>query len=251
MWDKAVDRRLFLKIAACAPTALAVRGYAADKMSYLTSSQHASLTADPSYISTIYAAERSRFLSDLGSSFAAEIEENIKFGFCGLVSYDHAPYGACTTIDLDAMLNSAVLDCDNYVALTWKLFLILVPSPTITISVVGVDHGPVGNHAFLSTFKQADANGNGGGYWIVDPTIGAMNCGHGIDAIMSGKPVNMAYAKSFLWRDDPNIIAFSANCLDAWQSGKHRPSNILYWTKNISKFLTPAVETAWMTPASE
>jgi hypothetical protein len=218
-------------------------------MSYFTPAEHAALIANPDYISTLWANNAARFIADLGAYFAAEIDENRKLGFCALVAYDLKPYGQATALDLQDLLQESALDCDNYCALTWKLFDILVPSPSITVMVIGVDHGPVGNHAFMATHKTPDQSGGGGGYWVVDPTVGVMLCGHGIDWVLSGKACNMLYAKSFYWRSD--IDDFHSAVLLAMQGGLHRPSHILYFTRDQEKFLSPPATSDWLTPASE
>ncbi|MGH6770534.1 MAG: hypothetical protein ACRECO_16090 [Xanthobacteraceae bacterium] len=248
-----MNRRAFL--VGCAVAPLAIRAARAG-VSYFTAAEHAALESDPSTIAALYAANRTRFISDLGSSFAGEIEEHRKFGFCGLVAYDSRPYGTSIIIkDLPSveavkyLLTASHVDCDNYCALAWHLFRLLVPTPTTNLAVVGIDHGLVGNHAFLTAQKQADANGNGGGYWIVDPTVGLMNCGHGIDWLMGGKPINMVYTKSFYWRSDVDV--FNGNVKAAMQNGLHRPSHLLYFTRSIQKFVVHAPMEDWMTPGSE
>jgi hypothetical protein len=218
-------------------------------MSYFSPAEHAALTADPAYIATMWANHNVRFKSDLGFYFAAEIDENMKLGFCALVAYDHAPYGESRVVTLPELLAETHLDCDNYCALTWLLFSQLVPSPTITVFVIGVDFGPVGNHAFLATNKVADQYGRHGGYWIVDPTVALMLCGHGIDWLLGTHPCNMSYSKSFYWRSDIND--FNVKVKTAMQLGQHKPTNILYFTRSFAKFADATPKSDWMTPASE
>ncbi len=217
-------------------------------MPYLSASDHAALIASPSSIASLWTAHQARFRTDLGSGFAAEIDEHLKLAFCAMVAHDLKPYGACTVIDLPGMLASTVLDCDNYAALTWHLFKLLVPSPVTTIAIVGWDGGPIGNHAQIFCEKAADANGNGGGYWMIDPTVAVFQCGYNFDGIASGKPCLSAYRKSLYQRPGSATDQLHSNVVNALANGAYRPSHLLYYFDDLTAFSYPPPANTWPTP---
>jgi hypothetical protein len=217
-------------------------------MSYFTASERAALIANPAYIATLYANNRARFVANLGPYFAPEIEENIKLGFCGIVAYDLKPYGASTASSMADLLAAPALVCDNYAMLAWRLFKLLVPSPTIQIAFVGWNGGAVGNHCQIFTHKTADAYGNNGGDWLVDPTIGLVLCAHDFDWIVGGHKSNMLYAKDFYWRTD--LAWFHGQVIAALTNGTYSTSSLLYWTTDFDKFVAPPPSSSWMTPQS-
>lgn len=223
-----------------------------ERMGYFPSTVHEQIKSDPAgSIAAVYAAERQRFLNALGSSFSAEIEEHIKLGFCAVLAYDLIPYGSeggDAGLPLGDLVLRPSMDCDNYVALTWRLFNALVPAPTTSMFAVGWDGGPIGNHAQICSHKSADAQGNGGGDWLVDPTIGLVLCGHGWDWVARGMPCNMVYAKDFFWRTPGQIDQFHGDVVNAIASGACRPSHILYYAKTLAKFLAPGPSSNWLTP---
>ena len=166
-------------------------------MAYFTQAEHAALITSPCSIAMLYATHRNRFIADLGSGFTAEIEQHLKFGFCGLVAFDLKPYGQSIKTTLADLLAEPVLDCDNYAMLMWRLFKFLCPEATTNVAVVGWNNGPIGNHAQMHCQKNADSYGMGGGYWMVDPTFGILLCAYNFDGIASGAKVNPVYLKSF------------------------------------------------------
>jgi hypothetical protein len=221
-------------------------------MGYFTPTERAALVANPATISALYAANRARFIADLGAGFSAEIEEHYKFGFCGLVAFDLKPYGGSVAVTLPDLLAAPALDCDNYAILMWRLFKILAPSASTNVAAVGWNNGPFGNHAQMHCHKNADANGNGGGYWLVDPTIGVMLCGHGFDWVASGKRSSMAYCKSFhaaCGRQGSATQQLHDNVMAALAGGLYRPSHLLYYYVDLDRFISPVPDYAdWMTP---
>jgi len=223
-------------------------------MSYFTATQHNAIVSDPSYVSTLYAAERNRFLSDLGSGFAAEIEEHYKLGFCALLAFDLKPYGGSVAVTMADLLAAAALDCDNYAILTWRLFKILNPTVTTNIAAVGWNGGPIGNHAQLIAQKAADQNGNGGGYWIIDPTVGVMTCGHDFDYVAGGKPlVSAVYLKDFYaacGRVGTVTDWLHTNVKSALIGGGYRPSQLLYYYVDLDRYVSPVPIADWPTPQS-
>lgn len=221
-------------------------------MSYFTACEHSALIADPAYITTLYQTHRSRFIADLGSGFAAEIEQHFKFGFCGLVAFDLKPYGASIAVEMADLLAAPALDCDNYAVLMWRLFGLLEPNATTNVAAVGWHNGPVGNHAQMHCHKNADAQGNGGGYWMVDPTVGVLVCAYGFDGIARGQPVATQYLASFYakcGRVGSSTDAFHNSVVGALRDGLYRPSQLLYYYVRLDKYIAPVPDYAdWMTP---
>lgn len=226
----------------------------ANALSYLTPAEHADLMADPTFISTLYDRHRVRFKFDLGAGFAVEIEEHFKFGFCGLVAFDLKPYGASNAVEMADMLAAASLDCDNYAILMWRLFDILCPEATTKVSAVGWHNGPIGNHAQMHCHQNADANENGGGYWLVAPTVGIMLCGWDFDSVARGMPVGnkTRYLKSFhkaCGRSGSATQWLHDAVRTALIGGLYRPSHLLYYYVDLDRYIAPVPDFGdWMTP---
>jgi hypothetical protein len=225
---------------------------AAGPMSYLSDSEHAALIADPTAIQTLYPLKRQRFLADLGPGFSAEIEEHLKFAFCGLVAFDLKPYGASKAITMEELRSAPALDCDNYAILHWRLFELLVPDSTTNVAALGWNGGPIGNHAQMIAHKPADANGSGGGAMFVDPTTGIILCGHDFDWIASGRKVNQYYLKDFYascGRVGTITDSLHGQVLEALARGLYRPSQLLYYYVDLDRYIAPVPNFAdWMTP---
>lgn len=221
-------------------------------MTYFTSSQHASVASNPSNIVALYNAERSRFISNLPASFAGEAEEHRQLAFCSLFAYDHTPYGSggglCSDPLID-LLNRSSMDCDNYVAVTWRLFNLLVPNHATRVCAVGWDGGAVGNHAQLVAHKTPDAVGNNGGFLLVDPTIGLYACAYNFDWLVKGKPFSSTYVKSFYSEKNDGIAGFNSTVLSAVLNGQYKPSDIMYTFNDVEKFVNPPPMADWPTPA--
>lgn len=220
-------------------------------MSYFTSAQHSAVAADPTAIASLYTAERTRFLADLGGNFSAEPEEHFKLAFCGVFAYDHAPYGSgggSVTEPLTNLLAAASMDCDNYVAVTWRLFNLLVPAPETRVTALGWDGGYFGNHAQLAAHKSP-INGAGGGSLLVDPTIGLVLCAHNFDWYAASKQCSSAYSKSFYYDKGDGIGQFNTSVQTAIFGGLLKPSNILYAFDDIEQFVAPPPMSSWPTPA--
>lgn len=225
---------------------------AAGPTSYFSSNEHQALIADASYIHELYLNNRSRYLRDLGPGFALEIEEHLKFGFCGLVAFDLKPYGPSIDASLDDLLAADVLDCDNYSILTWRLFNKLVPQPTTQVAAVGWNGGAVGNHAQMFCNKAAGSNGNGGGKWVVDATVGVLVCGFGFDEVASGVPVTDPYFASFhslCGRSGGVTEDYHSMVVKALRNGAYRPSDLLYYYVDLERYIAPVPDFRdWMTP---
>jgi hypothetical protein len=246
-----ISRRAFVVSAGSMPLA---RLGGARALSYFTPEEHAAVILDPTYIGALYARHRTRFRADLGSGFAAEIEQHFMFGFCGLVAFDLKPYGASVAVTMTDLLEAPALDCDNYAVLMWRLFDILCPDATTNIAAVGWHNGPIGNHAQMHCQKDADSNGKNGGYWLVDPTVGIMLCGWGFDGVARGMPVgkNSQYLKSFhaaCGRTGSVTQWLHDAARGALVSGLYRPSQLLYYYVDLDRYIAPIADFAdWMTP---
>lgn len=221
-------------------------------MSYFTAQQHASIAADPSVIATLYASERTRFLASLGSNFAAEPEEHFKLAFCAVFAYDHVPYGpdgGSVADPLVTLLSRPNMDCDNYVAVTWRLFELLDPGHATKVAALGWDGGYFGNHAQICAHKTPNGGGSGGGSLLCDPTIGLVVCAHNYDWYAAGKNVNSAYSASFYYDKGDGIGQFDSTVKTALFTGKIKPSDILYTFSDVNKFASPPPMADWPTPA--
>lgn len=220
-------------------------------MSYFTATQHLAVASDPSAIAALYAAERSRFVSALGPGFANEPEEHYKLAFCSVFAYDHAPYGSgggATSDPLTDLLARPSMDCDNYVAVTWRLFNLLVPAPETRVAAIGWEGGYYGNHAQLAAHKSS-VNGVGGGSLFVDPTIGLVLCGYNFDWYAASRPCGAYYSKSFYYDKGDGIGQFNVNVKTAIFSGLLKPSHILYTFDDVEQFVAPPPMSEWPTPA--
>jgi hypothetical protein len=206
------------------------------------------LRANPTEITSLYGVEKSRFLRDLGSGFASESEEHVQAGFCGVMAYDLTPYGPegdSAALPLKELVNRPSMDCDNYIAVTWHLFNLLCPKRTSKVVALGFEGGPFGNHAQMLVHKK------GGGSWLIDPTLGVVQCGYDFDWIVSGKPCDPQRLRSFYhpWRDR-EIISFYQTVLDALAKGHYRPSHLLYYLTDLERFLAPPPREQWFTPSA-
>jgi len=220
-------------------------------MSYFSLAQHAAVAADPSAIAGLYATERTRFMASLGVGFSAEPEEHIKLAFCAVFAYDHVPYGpdggSCAD-PLTLLLARPSMDCDNYVAVAWRLFELLAPGHLTRVAAIGWDGGAVGNHAQIVAHKTPQG-GAGGGALLADPTIGLVICGYNFDWYAACRSVNPAYSASFFFSRGDGIDQFNAAVKAAVYNGSIKPSDILYAFDAIEQFVSPPDMQLWPTPA--
>lgn len=208
-------------------------------MPYLSAATHAAIVADPRYISAAWMLAQRNFKQDIGSAFAGRPDDMIAAGFCAITAYDMKPYGACTARDLGGILDSAVLDCDNYCLLAWYLFTILKPSTDVELAMVGWNGGAVGNHAqLLATIGDTSA-------WLLDPTIGLIAGGATFNRICQGAPIT-AMTQPAGVRDS----AYSKTIRDALSSGAYKPSDLLYYFSPVSKYVANPPRHHWGTPQS-
>ncbi|HEY7383035.1 MAG TPA: hypothetical protein VH743_05130 [Beijerinckiaceae bacterium] len=215
------------------------------RMSYFPADAHAALRSNPAAIISIYNAHRDRFVADLGAGFAKEVEDHVKLGFCGLVAYDLTPYGphgGNAAVPVPSLYNVASMDCDNYAAVTWRLFNILCPASSVSVAAVGWDGGPIGNHAQIFSSHPS------GTAWLVDPTIGVVQCEYDFDWIASGRPTPEGHRKDFYWRAGDAVQWLHDRVIEALDKGEYRPSQLLYYATTIDKFLDAAPMGKWMTP---
>jgi hypothetical protein len=220
------------------------------RKAYFTAADHHSVLAEPASIAAIYAANRARFLADLGPHFAAESEEQIKFGFCGVLAYDLKPYGdSGHGITLNRLLAQPTMVCDHYAALAWKLFLLMVRKPTLKIAAVGWNGGAVGNHCQLISSTTLSP-GDGTGHWLVDPTVGIIQAGYDYNWIASGRSCSADLRRDFYWRSGPTDRLHGL-VLAALAHGKYKPSDILYYCSSVARFCHPPDEADWMTPQAD
>jgi len=206
-------------------------------MAYLSAATHAAICSDPRYIETAWMLAENNFRRDIGAVFANRPPDLVAAGFCAIVAYDMKPYGRCTARDLQGILDSPVLDCDNYCLLAWYLFTILRPSSNVELAMVGWNGGAAGNHAqLLATIGDTSA-------WLLDPTIGLIVAGATFDRICKG--VKMEYmAQPAPVRD----AAYNKKIRTALNSGSYKPSDLMYYFKPVSKYVANPPRHHWGTP---
>ncbi|MCW5690286.1 MAG: hypothetical protein KIT76_17215 [Pseudolabrys sp.] len=212
-------------------------------MGYLSAASRDNLLSRPETISDLYAETRAAFVADLGPAFAAQCEDHLRLAFCSVVAFDLKPYGGCTVLDLAGLLASPVLDCDNYVSLTWHLFKLMRPTSPTNVAAIGWDGGAVGNHA------QMQAQTPGSPDILLDPTIGLVVHGCSIDFIVGTYvyPTN-CMASFFRFNSRPNIDAFEARVRDAVANSKYRASDLMYFVADHATLINLPVRSHWLTP---
>ena len=160
-------------------------------MAFFYSSYKTAVLGDPSNIIPVYAALGAQFKAALGPVFSSECEEHYRLMFCGLFANDSKPYGQSVAYTMEELCAAPVLDCDNYLMFTWRLFDILCPPAgrLTKVAAWGMDKGFIGNHAMLWAQHPA-------GYRLLaDPTVALFQIGSGFgyDPLF----VKHGYSKSF------------------------------------------------------
>ncbi len=245
-----LTRRDFLLLGAVTTCAGMMRpSTARASQCYFAPAVHQAILEDPTQIGAIYADERARFVHDCGLLYYPEIEEHRRLGFCALLAYDLKPYGPASPCELTELLAAPSLSCCGYVLLAWRLFLLLQPQPTTTVTAGGWRGGFQRSHCQLFAHKAPDAYGEFGGDWLVDPSTGLLLCGHDFNFIASGHAINFAYLRDFYWRGD--IDEFRWRVRVALHDGLYRPSDLLYYVSDLDRFARPSPVETWMTPQAD
>lgn len=214
-------------------------------MPYLSSANLAAITATPEVIAGCYANTRSAFVSDLGPAFAGQCEDHLRLAFCSVVAFDLKPYGASLALSLRDLLAEDALDCDNYVRLAWHLFNLMRPLSPTNVAAVGWNGGAIGNHAQL----QARTPGSPDIY--LDPTIGLVVFGCGLDSLCRQFPFQPQHLKSFFgFNSRPSISAFDPVVRQAIQGGQYKASDLLYFVPDLERFTRLGGSSTWATPQS-
>ena len=205
-------------------------------MAFFYSSYKTAVLGDPSNIIPVYAALGAQFKAALGPVFSSECEEHYRLMFCGLFANDSKPYGQSVAYTMEELCAAPVLDCDNYLMFTWRLFDILCPPAgrLTKVAAWGMDKGFIGNHAMLWAQHPA-------GYRLLaDPTVALFQIGSGFgyDHVASGKPVPDDYRKLMHQRagEVPEVDAGAQKVMLALREGKCRPSDLLYWYHDIVQY---------------
>lgn len=175
------------------------------------------LTANPEKIGFYYDMCRTTFINELGPAFANLNEDGRKLAWASVMAYELKPYGGSMAFSFKDLIAASVLDCDNYVFLTWHLFRTMKPLSPIGVRMVGWNGGAVGNHAQIFTEGT-------GVPLLLDPTIGLVAVAS-FDQVAKGQPVTAF--KEFYWRTE--LATFRANVVAALTGGLYKPSDLLYW----------------------
>lgn len=212
-------------------------------MSYLSAATQAQIMAAPETIGAVYGSARATFIGNLGTGFSAQCEDHLKLAFCSVVAFDLKPYGTCTVHDLPSLMASPVLDCDNYVSLAWRLFNLMRPITATKVVALGWDGGVVGNHA------QMQAQTAGSPDIFLDPTIGLAVNGCSLDGLVGDfvYPPNCV-ASFFSYNSRPALVGFDATVRDAVVNTRYKPSDMLYFIKDVPTLAALPPRTAWLTP---
>lgn len=188
---------------------------------------HLNLTA----IESAYQAVKPGMVSALGSQFAAQPDDHLRFIFANFVAYDLKPYIGSSSMSLKELMREDGLDCDNYVRLAWYLFDIMRPQSTSEICAVGWECPTFGNHA------QIQIKTSGAPDLTCDPTIGLAVHGMDLSAFCTGfsLPVNCTYS-IFSFNSRPNVVALDQNVRAAVTQGAYRASHLLYAVATMPKY---------------
>ena len=141
-----------------------------------------------------------------------------------------ASYGESRVLDLPSLLREKHLDCDNYIALAGHFAGLLSPGRQNDVWFVGVDGRAVGNHAQLF-FRLLD-----GREILADPTIG-LYANVGFDELFSGKKLAPDQIVVMHAHQDPALAPFVTRVHSAIRDGQYRPSDLLYFSQGLSRFL--------------
>ncbi len=214
-------------------------------MPYLSAPTHAALLATPETITSLYASTREAFIADLGPGFIGQAEDHLRLAFCSVVAFDLKPYGESTALSLRDLMSASLLDCDNYVALAWRLFKLMRPLSDTMIAAVGWNGGAVGNHA------QMQARTAGSPDIYLDPTIGLVVYGCSLDALCRQHIFAPQYLKSFLsYNPRPEIATIDCAVRTAIPGGGYKASDLLYFAPGLDNFISLGGSARWATPQS-
>lgn len=183
---------------------------------------------------------------------------------CAMFAFDAKPYGPEPNppYTLSGLLSTPSLACDCYVRLAWMLhnqmpWTVAAGYPEVKIVAVGWNGGSlIGNHAQLLVAEKQYYGTEGNYNWInstlIDPTAGVIAsttfdkmlrgeaCTHWVDMYpnTNGKPVG-----------DPNCMyQFHLQVLQALRQGEYRPSDLMYYVQNITKYNNLIASGNWYTP---
>lgn len=208
-------------------------------MSYWSSSTHDLLVSQPSYIGTLYANNWRIFANDLGPMDGnLDIwEQLLSAAMAAITAWDLKAYGPepTTGVDLDTLLASPTLACDDYVRLAWY-FIKLMPDYTagLRVTAVGWDGGAVGNHAQMLVSYS-------GMSLLLDPTTGLVVKYSGktedvLNSLCSGGCVSPLLRASFEAYNNYSIGSFNTMVCAAVLNGRYRPSDLYYYTSDLDEF---------------
>lgn len=205
-------------------------------MGYLSQSTLDLIASDPSKSEYYYGVCKSNFISTLGAGYSSVPDNLLRLMWCGMVANHLKPYGPCSVHDLDGLLASDVLDCDNYAALAIRLYEIMTCNNDASYALLGFKGGAVGNHAQLIAWD--------GTYSVViDPTVCVFALSD-YDDLISGVPASGVVDINWQWSA---LDTFEMTVKGALSGGLYKPSDCMYWFRTIEQ-LTGIHYSVWVTP---
>lgn len=168
-------------------------------------------------------------IRSLPPSFSDLDEHDLYMLFLNIVSYNLAPYGGSSAIELSELISATQLDCDNYAIAVGIFWNLRNQKTDITMHFVGWHGGAVGNHAQIFT-----SNNKSGVNLLLDPTI-ALVALTTFDDLASGKIIDSGKILDFSHRND--LINFKTRIIESLILGKYKPSDLLYFYENLDHYL--------------
>lgn len=203
------------------------------------------IAEDPTEIVSLYADKADAFRAALGHPDWMEADEvDVMAAFSSMLAHAYRPYGASREVHFAGLLAEPVLDCDNYAILAYHFFETLAPAHTDRLTFVGWNGGAVGNHAQM-LYASPTSN------MLLDPTVGLVAIGVDFDTVARGIPVPREAITEMPARAGEQQ-RFKFMVRDAIVNGLYRPSDLLYYYRNIDGFITGGNYVAlWNTPQAD
>jgi hypothetical protein len=219
-------------------------------MSYLSATTHQAIIANPASIETFYNQVRPTFKVNLGQ---LDVNSDIPNGllavaFAAIAAWDLKPYGPDPAAkDLQTLLNSPTLVCNDYVLLAWYFCNNFMPeTASIKIVALGWNGGAVGNHAQMLAMDPAT-----GISLLLDPTVGLVARGVTYDSLLKGigVPGTQMMTSFATYNSYPGSAgAFTQEVFNAVNGGQYKPSDALYYVDQIATYAAMPPEAGWLTP---
>ncbi len=209
----------------------------------LTESDIREIRMDPKKVDDLYPQFR-RWAEESHHDSLSELSDSELFAlYSAFVAYSMAPYGCCTKLGFQDLLNEQRLSCNKYAILTYYLFLKRANATgnDVEFRFVGWDGGAVGNHCqvFVVSHRRSI---------MLDPTIGIAAFAD-FNTVASGKPLPRDQIIDFSTRTE--LEDYRQRVIDALVCGRYKPSDLLYFFEEFDEFRTPISKVdGWPTPGA-